>query len=239
VYDNAAPIKSLVGQCRADLLRRAAKRDAADSVHLRTIYARDPQQPVLKRKNYAKEDAAVIGYANRDIRAQEAVNRADLRRPGRDRRLEETEIQNWFPRVESLVACARPLGYVVPAGRRDVISLLQKLGVKVFCFERGGLLAVEAGRVDDIVQGTGDYIPPQRIAVSFGALQLPVSRGDFYVPLNQLAANLVPLLLEPQSDLGLIRFHSFKLGMEKDDIFPIYRVQQEPKVPLIPVHDFR
>ncbi len=239
VYDNVAPIKALVGQCRADLLRRAGNRDAADTVHLRTIYARDPQQPVLKRTYYVKEDAAVIGVATRDIKAQEPVNRNDLRRPGRNPRLEETEIKNWFPRLESLVACARPLGYVIPAARRDVISLLQKLGVKVYGFERGGVLAVEACRVDDIIQGSADYIPPQRIAVSFSALQLPVSRGDFYVPLDQLAANLVPLLLEPQSDLGLIRYRSFDLGMEKGDIFPIYRVGQAPKIPLLLLSDFR
>ncbi len=78
----------------------------------------------------------------------------------------ETEITNWFPRVESLVTCERPLGYVVPGKRGDVISLLLKLGVKVYGFDRGGVLAVEASQVDDIIQGTEDYIPPQRIAVS-------------------------------------------------------------------------
>jgi hypothetical protein len=239
VYDNSREIKALVGQCRADLLRRAKSRDAADIVHLRTIYARDPQQPVLKRKYYVKEDAAVIGVATRDIKAQEPVSRSDLARPGRRPRVEETEFKNWFPRVESLVACARPLGYVVPAGRRDVITLLQKLGVKVHCFLRGGTLAVEACRVDDIIQGTGDYIPPQRITVTFSPLQLPVSRGDFYVPIDQPAANLLPLLLEPQSDLGLIRFRSFDLGMEKGDTFPIYRVLQAPGIPMIPLGDFR
>jgi hypothetical protein len=59
-----------------------------------------------------------------------------------------------------------------------VISLLQKLGVKVYGFDRGGVLAVEAGQVDDVIQGTEDYIPPQRIAVSFLQLQVPVQRGD-------------------------------------------------------------
>ena len=239
VYDNSREIGTLAAQCRADLLRRARSRDAADIVHLRTIYARDPRQPVLKRKNYAREDAAVIGYATRDLKAEEPLARADLRRPGRRPRVEEIEIKNWFPRVESLVTCARPLGYVVPANRRDVITLLQKLGVKACRFDRGGTLAVEACQVDDIIQGTGDYIPPQRITVSFSPLQLPVSRNDFYVPLDQPAANLVPLLLEPQSDLGLIRFRSFDLGVEAGDVFPIYRVVRAPKIPCLPLADFR
>ncbi|MCU0235569.1 MAG: DUF2817 domain-containing protein [Acidobacteria bacterium] len=239
VYDSSREIKALVAQCRADLLRKAKNRDVADPVHLRTIYARDPQQPVLKRKNYVKEDAGVIGIAARDIKAQEPVSRNDLQRPGRRPRVEEIEFKNWFPRVESLVTCARPLGYVIPASRRDVIILLQKLGVRIYCFDRGGMLAVEACRVDDIIQGTGDYIPPQRITVTFSPLQLPVSRGDFHVPLDQPAANLVPLLLEPQSDLGLIRFRSFDLGLEKGDIFPIYRVLQAPKIPYMPLSDFR
>jgi hypothetical protein len=239
IYANSKEIKAITARCRADLIRNAGGDDPGNLIHLRTIYARDPQQPVLKRKNYVKEDAAVIGYATRDLKADEPLVRADLRRPGRQPRVEETEIKNWFPRLESLVTCERPLGYVVPGNRRDVISLLQKLGVKTYAFERGGVLAVEACRVDDIIQGTDDYIPPQRIAVSILQHQVPVQRGDCWVPLNQLAANLVPLLLEPQSDLGLIRYRSFNLGMEKGDIFPIYRVVQAPKIPLMPLADFR
>ncbi len=239
VYDNSREIKALIALCRADLIRNAGGEDPGNLIHLRTIYARDPQQTVLKRKNYVKEDAAVIGVATRDIKAQEPVSRGDLQRTGRRPRVEETEIRNWFPRVESLVTCERPLGYVVPAARRDVIALLQKLGVKVYCFERGGMLDVDACLVDDIIQGTADYVPPQRIAVSVLQLQVPVQRGDHWVPLNQLAANLLPLLLEPQSDLGLIRFRSFDLGMKKGDTFPIYRVMQAPKVPYMPLVDFR
>lgn len=239
IYANSRELKALTAQCRADLARRARGVAAPDPVHLRTIYARDPQQPVLKRRNYAQEDAAVIGYATRDLKAEEPLVRADLRRPGRQPRLEETEIANWYPRVESLLTCARPLGYLVPGKRGDVVSLLLKLGVKVYSFDRGGALAVEASQVEDIIQGTEDYIPPQRIAVSLQKLQLPVERGDCYVPLAQPAANLVPLLLEPQSDLGLIRFRAFNLSVEKGDIFPIYRVLQAPALPMTPLGDFR
>ncbi len=49
----------------------------------------------------------------------------------------------------------------------------------------------------------------------------------------------MPLLLEPQSDLGLIRFRSFNLAVEKGDIFPIYRVLQAPTLPFTPLGDFR
>jgi hypothetical protein len=49
----------------------------------------------------------------------------------------------------------------------------------------------------------------------------------------------VPLLLEPQSDLGLIRFRAFNLTVEKGDIFPIYRVMQEPSLPYTALGDFR
>lgn len=239
VYDSSREIRALTAQCRADLARNARSADPASLVHLRTIYARDPLQPVLKRKNYVKEDAAVIGYANRDLKAEEPLLRADLKRPGRQPRVAETENANWYPRVDSLVACARPLGYVVPGKRGDVVSLLRKLGVRVYSFDRGGVAAVEACQVEDVIQGTDDYIPPQRIAVSLLPLQLPVERGDCWVPLDQPAANLVPLLLEPQSDLGLIRFRSFDLGMEKGDVFPIYRVRQAPKIPYTALGDFR
>lgn len=239
IYDNAAPIKALTAQCRADLVRKARSVDPKNLVQLRTIYARDPQQPVLKLKTYAKEEAGVFATAAHDIKAGQPLSRSDLVRSGRTPRVVETEIANWFPRLDSLVTCVRPLGYVVPGKRGDVIALLLKLGVKVYSFDQGGVLAVEACQVDDVIQGTEDYIPPQRIKVSLHQLQLPVQRGDCYIPLAQLAANLVPLLLEPQSDLGLIRFRSFNLGMEKNDIFPIYRVMQAPSIPFTALGDFR
>jgi hypothetical protein len=239
VYDHSAEIRAITARCRADLVRRAASVSPDDIVHLRTTYARDPQQPVLKVRTYAREDAVTLAYAARDIKAGEPLVRGDLLRPGRQPRVVDAEIKNWFPRVESLVTCVRPLGYVVPGERRDVVSLLRKLGVTVYRFDRGGVLAVEACQVEDIVPGTEDYVPPQRIAVSFRPLQLPVRSGDCYVPLAQPAANLVPLLLEPQSDLGLIRFRAFDLSVEKGDVFPIYRVLQPPPLPFTALGDFR
>jgi hypothetical protein len=239
VFANAAPIKAITGQCRADLVRRARSVDPQNLVHLRTIYARDPQQPVLKVQTYAKDDAAVFAYAARDIKANDPLSRADLVRPGRKPRVVEADIKNWFPRLESLVTCVRPLGYIVPGERRDVISLLLHLGVKVYSFDQGGVAAVEACQVDEIVPGTEDYLPPLKIAVSFRPLQVPVKRGDCYVPLAQPAANLVPLLLEPQSDLGLIRFRVFNLSVAKNDVFPIYRVMQAPQLPFTALGDFQ
>ena len=239
IYANSREIKALTAQCRADLVRKARSVDPKNLVQLRTIYAHDPLQPVLKLKTYAKEEAGVFATAAHDIKAGQPLSRSDLVRSGRTPRVVETEIANWFPRLDSLVTCVRPLGYVVPGERRDVIALLLKLGVKVYSFDQGGVLAVEACQVDDVIQGTEDYIPPQRIKVSLHQLQLPVQRGDCYIPLAQLAANLVPLLLEPQSDLGLIRFRSFNLGVEKGDIFPIYRVLQSPQLPFTALGDFR
>ena len=239
IYANSREIKAITAQCRADLVKAARAAGPGNLVHLRTIYARDPKEPVLKLKTYAKEEAGVFATAVRDIKAGEPVSRADLARSGRTPRVVDSEIRNWFPRLESLITCARPLGYIVPGKHGDVIALLLKLGVKVYGFDRGGVLAVEASQVDDIIQGTEDYIPPQRIVVSLKPLQLPVQRGDCWVPLDQLAANLVPLLLEPQSDLGLIRFRAFNLAVEKGDVFPIYRATQAPRIPFTALGDFR
>jgi hypothetical protein len=52
---------------------------------------------------------------------------------------------------------------------------------------------------------------------------VPVRKGDFYVDCVQPAANLVPSLLEPQSEFGLIRYWKFKLVPEAGGIFEILR----------------
>lgn len=51
---------------------------------------------------------------------------------------------------------------------------------------------------------------------------------------GQDGANLIPCLLEPQSDYGFIRYWKYKLVPEKGAIFVFYRIPEKPKLPTAP-----
>ncbi len=65
-----------------------------------------------------------------------------------------------------------------------------------------------------------------------------VAKNSFFVSCAQAAANLIPALLEPQSQYGLIRYWKFGLVPEAGDIYPIYRVLRKGELPLVPYRNW-
>jgi hypothetical protein len=134
---------------------------------------------------------------------------------------------------------ARPLGYIVPASHQDVIETLIKHGLELHLFTADFPLETEAYQITDIVPAQYDYLPPERIDVENSAVRTVAKRGDIYVPCAQPAANLIPCLLEPQSQYGLIRYWMYRLVPEKGDVFPFLRVTKPGDLPLIPYRSWR
>jgi hypothetical protein len=70
-------------------------------------------------------------------------------------------------------------------------------------------------------------------------VKVPVKKGDFYVDCVQPAANLVPSLLEPQSEFGLIRYRKFELVPEAGGVFEILRFAGTTAPAVIPYKPWR
>ena len=85
---------------------------------------------------------------------------------------------------------------------------------------------------EEIIPSGEDYVAPEKIDVTVGISKAKLQKGDFYVSAAQPAANLIPCLLEPQSEYGLIRYRAYRLIPEKGAAFPILRVTRIQKVPL-------
>ncbi len=221
IYNHSSNIKALVAQCRST-------QAAVQAIKLRTRYTRDPNEPVLEIKQFKENDVPAIGTAVRDIKKGERVSRSDIQRPER-RSLVTEQIKNWFPRSEILLSRNRPAAYLFAAEREDVALLLARLGVQVYTLDSGGLLPAEGYRVDEVVPAADDYLAPDRIAVTPTALQLPVRKGDFYVPVSQPGSALICLLLEPESELGLLRYRSLKLVGGKERDLPLLSPEPGPQ----------
>jgi len=204
VTANGREVLSLVRERRADLLRRARKPAADQVVHLKMEYVRDLKQPELTIKRFERGTAG-------ESAAQEL-------------RVVTEVVKNWLPLVESRLSVARPAGYVISAAHQEVIKTLRDHGIIVAEVAKDAAVEIEQYQVREIVPARDDYLAPEKIEVTKQRTKATVRKGDYYVAVAQPAANLIPCLLEPQSEYGLIRYRMYKLVPEQGAVFPILRV---------------
>jgi hypothetical protein len=236
VGGHGVEVLRIVRDLRAKLAERGRAPAPGDPVHLRMDFARDPRNPTLTLQKYVEADPPIEGVLKVDKKAGETVTSAELapyRLPA-GVKVETEVVKNWFPLVEPRVSVPRPLGYVVPAGHADVVETLLRHGIAVDLFIQDRAVEVEAYEVRDIVPAADDYLAPKKITVDRKVLSTVVRRGDFYVACGQDAANLIPCLLEPESEFGLIRYFKYGLVPKPGDMFAFFRVVKPQTLRLAP-----
>jgi len=240
VAEHAEEILSLVGNCRARLIERAKVQSGADPVHLRLAYVRDPKQPELALKKFERAEPPVRGVLATDKKAGDLLTARDIAPypMSPDMKVVSDIVINWFPNVETRLSVVRPAGYVIPAAHADVIETLLDHGVVVETFTQDKNTEVGAYQIKEIVPSGEDYLAPEQIEVEKKALSTIVKKGDFYISCFQEAANLIPCLLEPQSEYGFIRYWKFKLVPEKGGFFALFRLEKSQPLPLVPYKEW-
>jgi len=229
-------IISLVRGLRADLLAKAAVYSTEDLIHLRMKYARNPEQPTLTIKKFVRTSSPARGVLKNDKKAGDTILASDLipQSLPDGYKIENEVVKNWFPRVEPVLSVPRPLGYVIPAAHHDVIETLLRHKLELSVFTSDCQIETEVYQVTDIIPAEYDYLPPQSIAVEKKRINSMIKKGDVYISCTQAGANLIPCLLEPQSQYGFIRYWKFKLVPEKGGLFHFTRVITEKEMPLVP-----
>ncbi|HDT11384.1 MAG TPA: hypothetical protein ENN58_01455 [bacterium] len=233
-------INELVRSSRKELLDKAREYSGSDMVPLRMRYARDEKQPNLTLKRFDPSVQEIRGIMRVDKKAGDPVYRKDIAPPPASVRqgvIEET-VSNWFPLVEPFISVPRPLGYIIPVNRADVIETLVDHCFQVGYIREDMLVEVEGYQVSDLIPAEYDYLSPQTIEVEKKLMNILIKKGDFYISCGQEGANLISCLLEPQSQYGLIRYWKYDLVPEKGDIFPFYRVIKKVNLPLVPFKDW-
>jgi hypothetical protein len=234
-------ILALVNKLRSELEAKAGTYSEDDLVHLRMKYARQPSQPTLAIKSFERSLSPVRGILKVDKKAGDPLTAADITPYpyAPEYSVKEEAVSNWFPNVEPTVSVVRPQGYILQAGQRDIVQTLFDHGIAVDVFTKDLHLEVEAYQVADILPAAYDYLPPQEIIIEKKGWKTVIKKGDFYVSCAQPAANLIPCLLEPESQYGLIRYWKYKLVPSKSDVFPIYRVPVSDGLPVIPYKNWK
>jgi len=241
IAGHAEEIISLVNGLRKKLLVKAKLFSEDDSVHLRMQYARDEKEPELTIQKFERMEVPMRGILKVDKKAGDPLGRDEIAPypyPSEYKVAEEV-VTNWFPLVEPTLSVPRPLGYIIPAMHLGVVETLLSHNIKVEMFTKDIHLEIQSYQTKEIVPAPLDYLPPQKIEVEKKDLETIIKRGDFYVTCAQWGANLIPCLLEPQSQYGFIRYWKFKLVPEVGDIFPFYRFVRKKKLPLIPYKNWK
>ncbi|MFQ6037495.1 MAG: M14 family zinc carboxypeptidase [Candidatus Aminicenantales bacterium] len=238
---HGSEIVEMIRKFRKDLIAKARSYTDDDVVHLRMRYARDSEQPTLKIKTFERTETPILGILKRDKKAGDPVAREEIEAYPYPSELKvvEQEVINWFPLVEPMLSVPRPLGYIVPSPHQATIDTLLDHGVKVDIFTEDTVVAVEAYRITHCVPAVYDYLPPQEIEVEKLHLENLVKKGDYFISCAQEGAHLIPCLLEPQSQYGLIRYWKFNLVPEPGDVFPVYRYVSGEELPVLPYKNWK
>lgn len=241
VAKNSADILDLVRNLRTGLIEKAKVYSDQNRVHLRMDYVRDEKNPTLTLKKFETTESPVRGVLKFDKKAGDLLTAADLAPyplPAPVKVVTDA-VKNWFPDVESKLSVSRPLGYIIPAKHQDIIETLLGHGITVGIFMKDKPLESEAYAAAEVIPSKYDYLPPEKIDVEKRILQIIVKKGDFYVSCGQPAANLIPCLLEPQSEFGFIRYWKFKIVPDKGALFAFYRLVKSQDLPVIPYKNWR
>jgi len=233
-------IISLVHELRMKLREKAKIFSEDDLVHIRMIYVRDENDPELVIKRFERAETPVRGVLIVDKKAGDPITRADLAPypyPSMYKVTEEV-VKNWFPEVEPAISVSRPLGYIIPAKHLDVVETLLRHDLRLDVFAKDTYLETEVYKIADILPAKYDYLPPQKIDVENKKLKIVIKKGDFYISCDQTGANLIPCLLEPQSQYGFIRYWKYKLVPKRGSIFPFSRLLDKKSLPLIPYRNW-
>jgi hypothetical protein len=199
-------------------------------------YSRDEREPVLTIKKFERAESPIRGILKVDKKAGDSITLADIQPyayPSRYKVVEEV-VNNWFPLVEATVSVSRPLGYIIPAEHPEIVDTLLCHDIQICMFAEDVHLDVEAYLIQEVIPAKYDYLPPENIDVAKKEIQTVITKGDFYVSCAQPAAQLIPSLLEPQSQYGLIRYWKFHLVPDSGEIFPFFRFVKAGDLPLIP-----
>jgi hypothetical protein len=179
---------------------------ALPPVHIRQDYEPDPERPTVR-------------YPVFDLRTWSS---------------REAELGNFEPKVVPLLTVDRPWGYAIPAEQSDLVALLERHRIRFTRLSKAAAVDAERYRIEGITEVTIEDKEADDITVEVVREKIDLAAGTVIVPVRQPAANLVPLLLEPQSLWAPYgerggRHLAFDSLLEVGAVFPVARIFEPPE----------
>jgi hypothetical protein len=121
----------------------------------------------------------------------------------------QVKIFNYFP-PKTFVR--KPVAYIIPQGWWKVIDLLKLNKVQMMQLKKDTSIEVEVYRIDDYKSSARQYEMHHinsDVKISTSTRQVNFSKGDWYIPMNQLANRFLVETLEPQAEDSYFAWNFF------------------------------
>lgn len=199
VAKHHAEILRIIGSSRQQLLENSHKENRL--VHIQMDYFPDPEQKTLTFPVF-------------DLYTWQHVER---------------QLENYEPVVRVKKSIKKPYAYIFSKNEHKLIDLLLKHQIEMSLLRSDVDIDVEAYVILHVTPSIDEDKPAYNVDVSIQEKTMRMERGSVVVFLNQKAANLIPLLLEPQSSWSIVtprsgfKYH-FAEYLYEGNQYPIFRL---------------
>ncbi len=149
----------------------------------------DMDQSHIQMEYYADANHPVLNFPVFDLKSWERTNR---------------DLENFKPLVKIRKSVYKPAAYAFPATEMRLIELLKRHQIPFQTLQRDDDFKTETYRVQHIVEAIDEEKPTYLVDVHKIARQETLQSGMIIVPVSGSAANLIPLMLEPESTWGIV-----------------------------------
>ena len=201
-------VLSVAHSARQKLLEQRSSGE--DVVHIRMDYGADPERKTTTM------------YPLYDVNSQKKF---------------EKELGNYTPIVKIKKSIKKPVAYIFSKNERRLTELLSRHQIEMYCLKKDTKLKVEEYNILFLTPITEEDKRGEDVEVKVQTKDVTMEEGSVVVFLRQRAGNLIPLLLEPQSNWGICtersgRKHHFGEYLKEGRQYPILRLMQPVKLEL-------
>ena len=119
----------------------------------------------------------------------------------------------------------KPKGYIIPQGWWKIIELLKLNKVEMSTLKKDSIVEVEVIHIDDYKTTTMQYEmhhPNSNVKISSTKQKMNFRKGDYYVPMNQVANHFLIETLEPQGEDSYFAWNYFDAILGQKEGYSAY-----------------
>ncbi len=217
VAENRAGIRARVAAGRA----ASTLREGASSVPIRSRFSSTPRmQPVLVER--------LDRIADSTVQTEAGVPRG-IKRSG----VITAQVMPVVDRFEAALSRQAPNGWVLDAKWDKAADLLRRHGVPITTIAKSGRQTLEVFTIDSVALSSRPFQGHREATVTgrWSLVVRDVPAGSLFVPANTPRGLLSMLLLEPESDDGLLTWNLFDAALAKGQEAPVARLVTKPAGP--------
>ena len=129
----------------------------------------------------------------------------------------------------------KPVAYVIPPEESELIDLMKRHKIKMKKLSENSEIELEIYQIRHVTEFVEEDMTIPYLDLIVMQEQIELRKGTILLYLNQPAGNLIPLLLEPQSTIGIfsesgLEENEFMKYLTEDAEYPVYRLDKPAEV---------